>query len=74
MIREITALQDRYSPDATYPAVFEDTETGKLYIVGKYEVPTQVIRRIGVGDIVVEIDRELLLRALRLDASHRNTE
>lgn len=63
-LRELTAKRDRCDDWLTCPGVFERQEGNKLVIVGLKSPPWELNGRIGEGEVALEIDRDLVTRAL----------
>ncbi len=48
------------------PAVFEQTETGEILIIGRKYSNQELNHRVGEGEALVAMSREMLVGAIRL--------
>ncbi len=63
-VKELTAKRDRCGDSLVCPAVFEDTGTGRLIIVGTQAEQQAVDGRVGQDEVALEISRGLVTRAI----------
>lgn len=63
-LRELTAKRDRCDEWLTCPGVFERQGGNKLVIVGARAQPGELGGRVGESEVALEIDRDLVTRAL----------
>lgn len=64
-IRELTPQPLRCVLGAC-PAVFEQTETGEILIIGRKYSDEDLNHRVGDGEAFVVVSREMLIGALRM--------
>jgi hypothetical protein len=61
-IKELTAKRDRCGASLTCPAVFDDNSN--LLIIGAKRSHQEIDSRVGAHEVIIEIDRGLVTRAL----------